>query len=50
MSAGRIPLSSAVLLFFCAPAPIAYVREFDDVGTPGNPMLVPIEWNKTAQS
>src|SRR6185437_14467695 len=37
-------LASAIALFGSSAQ--AFVRETNDVGTPGNPMLVPIELNK----
>ncbi|HZE57958.1 MAG TPA: matrixin family metalloprotease [Chthoniobacterales bacterium] len=45
MFSARIFLFAALLVFLGRNAD-AFVREFNDVGTPGNPMLVPIEWNK----
>src|SRR5437868_2073467 len=45
MSTARIFLFVALVVFFGSNAD-AFVREFNDVGTPGNPVLVPVEWNK----
>ena len=45
MSTARTLLFATLVAFLSGNAS-AFVREFNNIGTPGNPNLVPIEWNK----